>query len=270
MGAEKKQIRKFSKMKDSLYPVSAILGLILLWYSGVHLFSIPDYVLPDPLVTLQEFFNYLGLLSTHTLVTAYETLAGLILAIVFGIIVSIAIVWSRGVERTVLPLLVFFQTTPKIAIAPLFVVWFGFGYTPKVIISFWLAYFPIVIATVTGLRAVETEMIDLTESMSATTLQTFVKVRIPNALPHFFSGLKLGGLVALLGSLVGEFVGSDAGLGYLIVMANHNTNVKLLFSVLIVLVILGKVLYSLISWIERYCIAWHVVMRSEEEKFFTA
>jgi NitT/TauT family transport system permease protein len=106
--------------------------------------------------------------------------------------------------------------------------------------------------------------------MSATTWQTFIKVRIPNSLPHFFSGLKLGGLVAMLGSITGEFVGSDAGLGYLITMANHNNDVKLLFSVLIVLVLLGRLIYGATVLTERRAISWHVVLRAEEEKFFTA
>lgn len=266
----KKRTRLGTKIKDALYPISAVIGALILWHLAVHVFSIPDYALPTPWIVLQEFFRRLGLVSSHTLITLYETLVGLSIAIVFSIIISIIIVRSRGAERAIMPLLVFFQTTPKIAIAPLFIVWLGFGYTPKIIISFWLAYFPIVIATITGLRAVEPEMIDLTKSMSATTLQTFIKVRIPNSLPHFFSGLKLGGLVALLGSIVGEFVGSDEGLGYLIVMANHNSDVKLLFSVLIALIILGKCIYSSTVWIEKYVISWHVAMRREEEKFFTA
>ena len=262
--------RLAEKIKDSLYPIFTTLGILVLWQAGVVLFSVPDFILPGPLVVMREFFSHLGLLYKHTLVTAYETFAGIILAIVFSIFVSIIMVWSRPLEKSILPMLVFLQTTPKIAIAPLFIVWFGFGYTPKVIIAFWLAYFPIVIATITGLRDIEPELVDLTKSMSVTTWQTFMKVRIPNSLPHFFSGLKLGGLVAMLGSIVGEYVGSDAGLGYLITMANHNYDVKLLFSVVIILVALGRLIYYLIEWSERRLISWHVAMRVKEERFFTA
>jgi len=259
-----------ARIKDSLYPIATTFAILILWQLSIVLFSVPDFILPGPLVIIKAFFGHLRLLSGHTLVTVYETIAGLLLAVVFSIFVSIIIVWSKGVEKTVVPLMVFFQTTPKIAIAPLFIVWFGFGYTPKVIISFWLAYFPIVIAMITGLRDIQPEMVDLTKSMSATTWQTFVKVRIPNSLPHFFSGLKLGGLVAMLGSITGEFVGSDAGLGYLITMANHNNDVKLLFSVLIVLVLLGRIIYASTVLIEKHAISWHVALRTEEEKFFTA
>ena len=123
---------------------------------------------------------------------------------------------------------------------------------------------------ITGLRDIQPEMIDLASSMSATKLQTFVKIRLPNSLPYFFSGLKLGGIVALLGAVVGEYVGADKGLGYLIMWANSSYDIKLLFSVVIALVLLGKVIYSMVTWIERHAISWHVIARSEEEKLFTA
>ena len=168
------------------------------------------------------------------------------------------------------PMLVFLHTTPKIAIAPLFIVWFGFGMTPKVIISLWLAYFPIAIATITGLRDVEEEMIDLSTSMSCTTLQTFIKVRIPNSMPHFFSGLKLGSIVAMLGAIVGEYVGADEGLGYIIDIAVHNNDVKMLFADVIVLTILGRLIYWTVCIVERYTIPWHVAMRVDETKMYTA
>ncbi len=257
-------------IKDAMYPICTTIGILLLWQLTVVLFSLPEYILPGPLLTVEAFFKLFGLLSQHALITIYETLAGLLLAIVFSVIVAVVVVWSRGVEKTLMPLLVFFQTTPKIAIAPLFLVWFGFGYAPKIVISFWIAYFPIAISTITGLRDIQPELVDLTKSMSATTLQTFVKVRIPNSLPYFFSGLKLGGIVALLGALMGEFVGSDAGLGYLITMANHNNDVKLLFANVIYLAILGRLIYTIVCLIEKRAISWHVALRTEEDRIFTA
>ncbi len=269
MTVNRKAIWK-AKIKDYNYPVATSFVILILWQLAVTLFSVPDYVLPGPLIIIREFFAHLRVLYPHTLVTVYETITGLIIAIFFSVFISVIMVWFRPVEKTLMPLMVFFQTTPKIAIAPLFIVWFGFGYTPKIIIAFWLAYFPIVIATITGLRDIEPEMIDLTSCMSATAWQTFIKVRIPNSLPHFFAGLKLGGIVALLGAIVGEFVGSDAGLGYMITMANHNYDVKLLFSVVIILVILGRLIYAITVWTEKRAISWHVAMRTEEEKFFTA
>jgi len=263
-------IRWEERFKDALYPISTTIAILVLWQLSIIIFSVPDFILPGPIVVVKSFVEHFPIVWPNFLVTVYETLFGLFLAIVFSIIVSIIMVWSRPVEKTLLPLLVFFQTTPKLAIAPLFIVWFGFGYTPKIIISFWLAYFPIVVATITGLKDVQPELIDLTRSMSASTLQTFIKVRIPNSLPQFFAGLKLGGVVAMLGAIVGEFIGAHEGLGYLITMAQHNSDIKLLFSVVIVLVFVGRSIYAITVWTEKHAITWHVAMRTEETKFFTA
>jgi NitT/TauT family transport system permease protein len=252
------------------YPVTGIIGLVVLWQLAIVLFSIPDFILPTPYVTGKNFLEKVGFLFPHALVTLYETCVGLALAIVFSVIMSGILIWFRLVEKTVMPLMVFLQTTPKIAVAPLFLVWFGVGYTPKVIISFWLAYFPIMINMITGLRDIQPEMLDLANSMSATKLQTLVKIRLPNSLPYFFSGVKLGGVVALLGATVGEYVGADKGLGYLIMWANSSYDIKLLFSVVIALVLLGKGVYSSVVWIEKRAISWHVIARSDEDKLFTA
>ena len=262
--------RWHERAKNYTYPMGGIIGLIVCWQLVIVLFSIPEFILPTPYVTGISFLSKLGLLFPHALATIYETCVGLGLAIIFSVIFSVILVWFKLVEKTVMPIMVFLQTTPKIAVAPLFLVWFGVGYTPKVIISFWLAYFPIVINMITGLRDIQPEMIDLASSMSASKLQTFVKIRLPNSLPYFFSGLKLGGIVALLGAVVGEYVGADKGLGYLIMWANSSYDIKLLFSVVIALVLLGKVIYSIVTWIEKYAISWHVIARSEEEKLFTA
>jgi NitT/TauT family transport system permease protein len=258
------------KMNRYIYPSVGIAGFIICWEMVIVLFYLPEYILPTPYVTIVSFFKNLGALIPHILTTLYETFLGLMFAIIFSIMFSVVVVWFRLVEKTVMPVMVFLQTTPKIAVAPLFLVWFGVGYTPKVVISFWLAYFPIMINMITGLRDVQPEMIDLASSMSASKLQTFIKIRLPNSLPYFFSGLKLGAIVALLGAIVGEYVGADKGLGYLIMWANSSYDVKMLFSVVIALVLLGKAIYTIVEWVEKYMISWHVIARSEEEKFFTA
>jgi len=257
-------------LKNSLYPIFTTVTILVLWQGAVSIFSVPEFILPGPVAIILELFKLIGLLLYHGWVTMYETVIGLALAIILGLVLSVFVVWHRPVEKMVWPILVFLHTTPKIAIAPLFIIWFGFGALPKIIISLWLAYFPVAIATITGLRDVEPEMIDLSNSMSCTTLQTFFKIRIPNSLPHFFSGLKLGSIVALLGAILGEYVGSDKGLGYIIDMAIHNTDVKMLFADVIVLTILGRLLYWSVCIAERYVISWHVAMRVDDQKMFSA
>jgi NitT/TauT family transport system permease protein len=258
-----------SKFKDALYPLAAAIGLILAWQGLVYFFTIPDYLLPGPFAVIKTVFSEWSLIYPHVLITLYETGAGFILALIIAIPVSVAVVWWKPVEKTVLPLMVFLQTVPKVAIAPLFIIWFGFGYFPKILISLLLAYFPIVIEMITGLRDVEPEVIDLSKSMSAKPAQTFIKIRIPNSLPYMFAGLKLGAILALVGAVIGEFMGSMKGLGFLVMYANDRMDTTLTFAVLVVLLILGKVAFSVVEWAERYSISWHVVMREKDKIMFT-
>ncbi|MCC6196088.1 MAG: ABC transporter permease [Burkholderiales bacterium] len=250
-----------------MYPTLGIVGVLACWHFAIVVFAVPEYVLPTPLQTATHFFGSIGKLVPHALVTIYETLAGLLLAIAFSTVLAALIVWFRPVERLTMPVVVLLQTTPKIAVAPLFLIWFGMGFMPKIVISFWLAYFPILISMITGLRDVQPEMVELSRSMSASKLSTFLKVRLPNSLPHFFSGLKLAGIVALLGAVLGEYFGADKGLGYLIMWANGSYDVKLLFSIVIALVLIGRAIYFAIVLIERFAISWHVSTREGGELF---
>jgi len=261
--------KKLSLKRDAVYPLSAALGLIVIWYLSVSLLSIPEYLIPGPFAVIEEVISKAPFLLKHTLITLYETLAGFFLALVFSVVASVAVVWWRPVEKAVMPLMVFLQTVPKVSIAPLFIIWFGFGCFPKIIISFLLAYFPIVIEMITGLRDIEPEVLDLSKSMSATSTQIFTKIRIPNSLPYFFTGLRLGALLALVGAIVAEFLGSGEGLGYLVIYANDRLDTRFLFAVLLVMLLLGKLAYSIVEWVEQHAIAWHVSMREKEKIMFT-
>ncbi|MBW1997639.1 MAG: ABC transporter permease [Deltaproteobacteria bacterium] len=269
MALKDKIINRVLSQRDALYPLGAALGLIVLWQVTVYVLSIPEYLLPGPILVIAEISKEWHLLYQNALVTLYETGVGFAIAVIVSIPISVAVVWWRPVEKTVMPLMVFLQTIPKVAIAPLFIIWFGFGSFPKILISFLLAYFPIVIELITGLRDIEEDVLDLAKSMSSSSLQTFMKIRIPNSLPYMFSGLKLGALLALVGAVIGEFLGSMTGLGYLVIYANDRLDTTLLFADLVVLLLLGKVLFSVVEWAERYAISWHVVMREKEEVMFS-
>jgi len=253
------------KFKDSYFPLVSIVGVILVWYGIIIFLSVPKFLLPAPYAVLREVIYGFSELFPHLLVTVKETFLGFLLALVVAVPISVAVVWWKPFERTVMPLMVFLQTVPKVSIAPLFIIWFGFGYIPKVLISFLLAYFPIVIEMITGMRDVPFEMLDLAKSMSATSFQTFVKIRIPNSLPYLFNGLKLGAMLSLSGAITGEFMGSSEGLGFMILYANVRLNTRLLFAVLILLLCLGRIIYSMIELIERHTISWHVVLREKEK-----
>ena len=195
-----------------------------------------------------------GAFAMHALVTSGEVLLGFLLSVAVGVPLAFGIAGSRVFERAVYPLLVASQAIPKVAIAPLLIVWFGFGTTPKVIVAFLIAFFPVVIDTVVGLRAIEPEMLHLAHSMGATRWQTFVKIRLPRALPSIFGGLKVAITLAVVGAIVGEFVASDRGLGHVLMIASGEMNSRLLFAAILVLTLLGVAFFVIIERLERLCI----------------
>ena len=234
------------------------------WYSIIWAFHFKEYILPAPHEALQALVDKRALLMRHSFYTLVEAFGGFVVAILFGVPCAIAIVWSQALERAIMPVLVFSQTFPKAAIAPLLVIWFGFGLSPKVLVAFLIAYFPIVMSMVVGMRAVETDLVELIQSFKASPLQVFTKIRIPYSLPFVFSGLKTAAAFALTGAVVGEWVGADRGLGFLLTIANADLNTRLTFAILLLLMIYGFVWFSLLTLIERLLIPWHVSVRTAE------
>jgi NitT/TauT family transport system permease protein len=243
-------------------PVILIAGILVLWQLLVTGLQIPKYLIPSPGAVLAQLVDDWGRLVRESAVTTYATLGGFLLSVLVGIPCAIAIAYSRQVESFLYPVLVFSQTIPKIAIAPLFIVWFGFGTFPKVVVAFLLGFFPVVVSTVTGFKSVEPDMLDLVRSMKATRLQTFRTVSFPHALPHIFSGLKVSITLAVVGAVVGEFVGSNSGVGYLLQLANGNFDLPLMFAGLFVLSIIGVILFVALELVEKLVIPWHVSQRT--------
>jgi NitT/TauT family transport system permease protein len=163
-----------------------------------------------------------------------------------------------------MPTMLFFQIVPKVAIAPLFLVWFGVGATPKILVAFLISFFPIVIDAAVGLRSMSPEMDDLARSMGATRLQVFTRFRLPTSLPYLFSGLKVAATLAIAGTVVGEFVGADKGLGYLLLVTNSNIETALMFATIVALTIIGLVFYYVVERLEAILIPWHVTHRIRE------
>lgn len=247
-----------------LFPGLTMLALLVLWESSIVMFKIPEYLVPAPSQILLEMIAQRDVLWTHTLVTTSEVLAGFALSVAVGVPLAVLIVYSPFFEGTIYPLLVSSQTIPKVAIAPLFLFWFGFGATSKVVVAFLIAFFPVVIATVVGFRLIEPEMIHLARSMGASAIRTFLKIRLPHALPNIFAGLKVAITLAVVGAVVGEFVGADRGLGYVIVLATGALNTRLLFAAIAFLSILGIVLFFLVNLVERLVLPPHLVAQGQE------
>jgi NitT/TauT family transport system permease protein len=233
-------------------------SVILVWDILIRIFNVPSFLVPSPLAVLQQFTSQkFSLLMYHSLITLYETGLGFILGILVGSFLAILLVYSPLMQTALYPLLVIAQVIPKLALAPIVLIWFGYGIFSKVIIAFLISFFPIIVNTADGLRQVEPEMIDLVTSLRATKWQIFKKIRFPNSLPSFFSGLKISITLAVIGAIVGEFIGADRGVGYLIIVATHELRTELLFAAIVIASLIGVFAYGIIVFLEKLIIPWY-------------
>jgi NitT/TauT family transport system permease protein len=255
-----------ARVSGIVYPVVTVVLILIVWEVAVRLLRVPEFLVPTPTKVVAKTLEHLGLLIRHGWVTTKEILLGYLLSIVVGIPLALAIFLWPAFARSVYPLLVASQAVPKTAIAPLFVIWFGFGLVPKVLIAFLIAFFAIVINTVVGLESVQPEKIYLARSMGLSPLATFLKIRLPQALPAIFGGLKVAITLAVVGAVVGEFVGSDSGLGYLLLQATGSLDSPLLFAGFVPLTLIGAGLFLLIELIEWLAIPWHTSQRRAEAR----
>lgn len=239
------------------HPIVFVIAVLALWWISTALKWVQPFIIPSPANTWSAFTDNAPYLLQHTWVTTYETLVGFVIAVVVGLFVAVVMVYSKGLEQTLYPVILFAQVIPKIAIAPLFVVWLGFGASPKILVAVLMAFFPVVISGLAGLRTVDPEILQLTSTMGASKFKTFLKVRLPAALPELLSGLKVAATLAVTGAVVGEFVGANEGLGYVILQANGNLDTAMLFAALIIMSLMGVILFGIIQIAEKFLIPWH-------------
>ena len=234
---------------------------LLLWEGSVWLFKPAPLILPAPSAVLGAFLQTPGLFMRQLGFTLGMTCLGFALAVVLGVLLAVAIVSSRLLERTIYTLLVALNSIPKVALAPLFVIWMGTGTEPKVAIALMLAIFPIVIDTVLGLRSVDPDMLHLARVSRASPLAVLAKIKFPCALPSLFAGMKVGISFALVGAIVGEFVAGSKGLGFQILVAQGQFDTLGVFVCLVLLGIFGTLLFFMLDYAERLCLPWHVSQR---------
>lgn len=245
----------------SWHPIVFVFTVLILWWVVTELGWVKPYIIPSPADTWNAMTDNVPYLAQHTWVTTYETIVGFVIAIVIGLAVAVVMVYSGGLEKTLYPVILFAQVVPKIAIAPLFIVWLGFGAAPKILVAVLMAFFPVVISGLAGLRSVDPEILQLTSTMGANRFKTFAKVRLPAALPELLSGLKVAATLAVTGAVVGEFVGANEGLGYVILQANGNLDTAMLFAALIIMSLMGVLLFGIIQIAEKFLIPWHASKR---------
>ena len=251
-------------MNRALAVLLVMVGFFVVWEAGVRLFNVPAYFLPPPSLVLKELASEPVWYLKHTLYTVLTTMEGFALALVLGVLAAIGIVYSRVLENTLYTLLVSLNSIPKIALAPLFIIWFGTGAESKVAVSFLIALFSIVIDTVLGLRSADPEALDLLKTMKGSPLQALVKIRFPNALPYMFAGMKVAISLALVGAIAGEFVASQEGLGYVILSSQSMFQTVRVFAAILLLGVGGTLLFFLVDLAERLACPWHVSHRSAE------
>lgn len=243
--------------------------LFAIWEAGVRAFGVADYVLPPPSTIVAELAQRWPRVLDAAWTTTTEIVAGFALAILIGLPLGAAVAYSRTFEETVYPVIVFLQIVPKIAIAPLFIIWFGFGFTPKLLVVFLLSFFPISVAAAAGFKAVDPDILDLARATGAGPLRVFKLIRLPQALPQIFTGLKVGAALSATAAVVAEFVASNKGLGYLLLEYNGNLDTAMVFAVIVVLSAIGLAVYYAVELIERLVIPWHVA-RADRAALATA
>jgi len=244
-------------VQEWVRPVAALILLIVAWEAVTKLLNVPVWLIPAPSEIVAATFERGTEVLFHTWVTFYETLLGFALAIVLGVPLAVAVVHSKSLSNTIYPLILVTQSIPKVAFAPILLIWFGYGDFPKILVAFLVAFFPIVVDTATGLRSPPPQAIDLARQLAASDFQVYTKIRFPSALPHFFAGLKVAITLAVIGAVIGEFVGAESGLGFLVIESTSHFKTPLAFGAMMLLAIMSMVLFAVVAIAERIVCPWY-------------
>lgn len=259
--AVKKAERK-EKLKTAGFKLLIFAIFIGIWEGAIKIFHIKKFILPEPQNVLKIIFKPKGAVKTNggwwinIGTTAEEIFVSFLVVAIVGFAIAVLIAWSKSLNKLLMPVIVLFSSIPKIALAPLFLLWFGYGLKTNIIVAVAVAIFPVIIDTVTGLIEVDPALLDLVGYLGATKWQVFAKIRIPNALPHMFAGLKTSAVMSVAGAIVGEFVASKYGLGRLLRSAQANIDMATMFACLVLLAILGMLFFKLIDLAEKLCMPW--------------
>ncbi len=236
--------------------------ILLAWEYGTAVVRIPSYILPVPSAILRRFWETIAVQAHHLGATATTTIIGLALSLFVGVLLALAVIYIRPLKAIVLPALAAFNSIPKIAIAPLFIIWFGLGMEPKILLAFLLALFPIFVNSVTGMGEIEPDVLDLARLAGGTELRIFAKVRLMNAVPYITDALKVAFPLALVGSIVGEFIGGNNGVGYLILSGQFNLDTPLVFATLLSITLFTTVVIGGVVLFEWIALAWRPSRRT--------
>ena len=244
------------RLAGAARPVLALMVFLLVWQLGAALAGVPSYILPLPSEIGARFWQTREVQLEHLSFTALSTLIGLAAALVFGVLLALSVVYVPALKAMVMPALAAFNSIPKIAVAPLFIIWFGLGIESKVVLAFLLGLFPIFVNSATGLGEIEADVLDLSRLAGGTQLRIFAKVRLMNALPYITDALKVAFPLALVGAIVGEFIGGNRGVGYLILSAQFNLDTPLVFATLLSITLFTTLGIGVVALVERAFLKW--------------
>lgn len=253
-----------NNFKKIFLVILTVLLFILLWEGTIRLFNISDFLLPNPLKVFSTYISmaFSGRLFFHTWVTMIEALIGFIMGAFIGVLLGYLVSKSKTIDYVLSPFIIAAQTTPKLALAPLFLIWFGFGLLSKIFITALVVFFPIFVNTVVAIKSINPGLKALMKLVHASKWQTFKNLELPSSLPMLFAGFKSGITLAIVGAVVGEFVGANAGLGYLIIFGTGQLNTEMVFTAITQLVLIGIISYEIVAIIGSKLMKWH---HSEKE-----
>ncbi|MBB17728.1 ABC transporter permease [Candidatus Poribacteria bacterium] len=246
------------QLNRSVFPFLLLLCGLSFWELSVRFYQVPHYILPTPTLIFTELIKKHVLLFTHTLVTLQEMLIGFTLAIAIAIPIAILMFQFRVLEHAFYPFIIGSQSVPVFAIAPLLILWFGYGIFSKVVMTTVIVFFPITLNTLDGLKSADPDMINMFRILKANRWQILWKVNFPAALPFIFSGAKIGISISTIGAVIGEWVGSKAGLGYLMLHSNSQMQIALVFAAIVCLTVMGLVLLAIMTFLEKIVVPWKV------------
>jgi NitT/TauT family transport system permease protein len=255
--ADRPALASLRRGVDSVIPAVALsASVVVIWEVVIRLFHVPAFVLPAPTAIVASLVANRVALATASQSTALEVLFGFVLSAVVGVLVALVIVRFERFGRALYPVIVLFQNVPKVALAPIFILWFGYGLAPKILLIVVIAFFPVAIDMLAGLQSVEPSFVSLMRSVGASKSKIMLRVRIPHSLPHLMAGLKVAITFSVIGAIVGEFAGANQGLGYVIQFASTQLDTPLIFAALIVVSVLGLAFYYIVEFAELILVPW--------------
>jgi NitT/TauT family transport system permease protein len=251
-----------SSLKNISWALLSTAVAIAIWSAIILIARPPEYLLPAPWDVAARAWSDRSALLENGEFTLGEIVAGLVAGIALAVPMGMAVVAVPVIERLFYPIVVAFNAIPKVALAPLFVVWFGYGYVPRVLLTASVAFFPVLISTISGLIAVDPDLLRLAAALRAKRSRIFMHVRLPQALPAVFAGIRVATSLAVIGAIIAEFIASDKGWGHMLVQASGDLDTPIMFAVLLVLALVASALFYVVAFLERFFISWHASHRA--------